>query len=79
MVLGGAYHAKLCSTFNDLAKSIDDGHTTHALVIDFKKACCKSYKNISAIDIIISTQLDKKFTLRLPANGCPEWSNITQL
>ena len=35
---GFSCQTQLCATFNDLAKSNDDGHTTHALVMDFKKA-----------------------------------------
>ncbi len=35
---GLSCQTQLCSTFNDLAKSVNDGHTTHALVMDFKKA-----------------------------------------
>ena len=35
---GLSCQTQLCATFNYLDKSIDDGHTTHALVMDFKKA-----------------------------------------
>ena len=28
----------LCATYHELAKAADEGHTTHAIVMDFKKA-----------------------------------------
>ena len=30
-------HTQLCTTYHELVKAADDGHTTHATVIDFKK------------------------------------------
>ena len=35
---GLSCQTQLCATYNDLAKAADDGHTTHAIVMDFKKA-----------------------------------------
>ena len=29
---------QLCATYHELAKAADEGHATHAIVLDFKKA-----------------------------------------
>ena len=29
---------QLCATYHELVKAADEGHTTHAIVMDFKKA-----------------------------------------
>ena len=35
---GLSYQTQLCSSYHELAKAADEGHTTHAIFIDFKKA-----------------------------------------
>jgi len=35
---GMSYETQLCATYHDIAKSVESSYTTHAIILDFKKA-----------------------------------------